>query len=144
MISTAPFLSILKYKWSSEMYLEGQLPLRHPWLHACLITRTFFGEISRILFALFVHRRFCLHCLYFAMAHMMQFCFPAVFFFFGGMPFRRWAYDIVEKEKILIAAKSGLVAIKGYLEIYNRVKYFCDLFWMRPVSRQTFWVIIGP
>ena len=29
-----------------------------------------------------------------------------------------------EKENNLIAAKSGLVKIKGYLKTYNRVKYF--------------------
>ena len=30
-----------------------------------------------------------------------------------------------KKEKNLIAAKSGLVGIKGYFKTYNRVKYFC-------------------
>ena len=29
----------------------------------------------------------------------------------------------LRKEKKLIAAKSGLVGIKGYIETYNRVKY---------------------
>ena len=29
-----------------------------------------------------------------------------------------------EKEKKLIAAKSGLVGMKGYLETYNPMKYF--------------------
>ena len=29
-----------------------------------------------------------------------------------------------EKEKNLIAAKSGLVGMKGYLETYNPMKYF--------------------
>ena len=29
-----------------------------------------------------------------------------------------------EKKKNLIAAKSGLVGMKGYLETYNRMKYF--------------------
>ena len=54
------------------------------------------------------------------------------FFFFGVMPFRKLAFSILEKEKKkkkLIAAKSGLVGMKGYLETYNRKKFFeCDLF----------------
>ena len=29
-----------------------------------------------------------------------------------------------EKEKNLIAAKSGLVGMKGYLKAYNHMKYF--------------------
>ena len=29
-----------------------------------------------------------------------------------------------KKEKNLIAAKSGLVGIKGYLKTYNHIKYF--------------------
>ena len=41
-------------------------------LESNLITRTFLGEISRILFALFVHYRFRLHCLCVAIAHLMQ------------------------------------------------------------------------
>ena len=53
------------------------------------------------------------------------------------MPFRRWAYDILEekgkKEKKLLAAKSGLVDIKGilrYLTVWNIFAVFfeCDLF----------------
>ena len=42
-----------------------------------LNNQNFFGEISRILFALFVHRRLCLQCSYVAIAHLKQF-----FFFF--------------------------------------------------------------
>ena len=30
-----------------------------------------------------------------------------------------------KKEISLIAAKIGLVGMKGYLKTYNRVKYFC-------------------
>ena len=41
---------------------------------------SFFGKILRILFALFVHRRFCLRCSYVATAHMMQFFY---FYFLG-------------------------------------------------------------
>ena len=48
------------------------------------------------------------------------------------------------KKKKLIAAKSGLVGVKGYLEIYNRVKYVCRIFLMRPISRQTFVAVFGP
>ena len=39
-----------------------------------------------------------------------------------------------KKEIILIAAKSGLVGMKGYLEIYNPMKYFLlylSRFWPR-------------
>ena len=39
-----------------------------------------------------------------------------------------------KKEKNLIAAKSGLVGIKGYFKTYNRVKYFLpylSCFWIR-------------
>ena len=48
--------------------------------------------------------------------------FDAVFFFvFGVVPFRKQAYGILEEKgkKKLIPAKSGLVGMKGYLEIYN-------------------------
>ena len=48
------------------------------------VTRTFFSGILRTMLALFVHCRFCLNCLYVAIAHLMQFCF-----FFGVMPFRK-------------------------------------------------------
>ena len=77
-----------------------------------LTTRTFFSEISRNLFALFVHRRFCLQCLYVAIAHLMQF-----FSLFGVMPFRKWGNKRTvfwkKKAKKLIAVKSGLVGMKG-------------------------------
>ena len=33
-----------------------------------------------------------------------------------------------KKESNLIAAKSGFVAMKGYLKAYNRVKYFVPYF----------------
>ena len=49
-----------------------------------LNNQNFFGEISRILFALFVHRRLCLQCWYVTLAHLMQFLF-----FFGVEPFRK-------------------------------------------------------
>ena len=48
-----------------------------------LNNQNFFGEISRILFALFVHRRLYMQCSYVAIAHLMQ------FFFFGVEPFRK-------------------------------------------------------
>ena len=35
-----------------------------------------------------------------------------------------------KKEKKLITAKSGLVGMNGYLEVYNRVKYFLRYFCM--------------
>ena len=46
-----------------------------------------------------------------------------------------------KKEKKLTAAKSGSVEMKGYLEIYNRVKYIfavffkCDLFHVKLLGR---------
>ena len=40
-----------------------------------LKNQNFFAEISRILFALFVHRRLYLRCSYVAIAHLMQFFF---------------------------------------------------------------------
>ena len=43
-----------------------------------LNNQNFFDEISRILFALFVHRRLCLQCSYVAIAHLMQFFFFSV------------------------------------------------------------------
>ena len=43
-----------------------------------LNNQNFFGEISRILFALFVHRRLCLQCSYVAIAHLMKFFFFSV------------------------------------------------------------------
>ena len=48
-----------------------------------LNNQNFFGEISRILFALFVHRRLC-----FAMFVRRNSTFDAVFFF-GVVPFRK-------------------------------------------------------
>ena len=85
-----------------------------------LNNQNFFDKISRILFALlmFIHRRLCLQCSYFAIAHLMQFCFFLVLSRLGN---KRTVFS-KKKEKKLIAAKSGLVEIKGYLEIYNRVK----------------------
>ena len=48
----------------------------------------------------------------------------------------------------LIAAKSGLVGMKGYLKTYNHVKYFLPYlsrFWLRPLFtpnlRGGFWVL---
>ena len=41
-----------------------------------------------------------------------------------------------KKEINLIAAKSGLVGMKGYLETYNPMKYFLPYlsrFWLRPL-----------
>ena len=43
-------------------------------------------------------------------------------FFSDVMLFKRWEFDILElkeKKKNLIEAISGLVRMKGYLEIYN-------------------------
>ena len=48
------------------------------------------------------------------------------------------------KKQKLVEAKSGLVRMKAYLEINNRVKYFYRIFWMRPLSHQTFGTVIGP
>ena len=42
----------------------------------------------------------------------------------------------LKKEKYLIAAKSGLVGMKGCLKTYNHVKYFLpylNRFWLRPL-----------
>ena len=47
--------------------------------------QSFFGKISRILFALLVHRRFFLHCLYVAIAHFCDVVLFFVVFFFGGI-----------------------------------------------------------
>ena len=58
------------------------------------VTRTFFSGILRTLLALFVHCRFCLKCLYVAIAHLMQF-----FFFFGVMPFRKLSVQYFGKGK---------------------------------------------
>ena len=51
---------------------------------------------------------------------------------------KRRAYKYLEekKKKNLIAAKSGLVGMKGYLETYNSMKYFLPYlsrFWLRPL-----------
>ena len=46
-----------------------------------------------------------------------------------------------KKEINLIAAKSGLVGMKGYLETYNSMKYFLPYlsrFWLRPLFTQNF------
>ena len=88
-----------------------------------LITRAFFGKSLRILFALFVYRRFCLHCLYVAIAHMMPFYYFFCFYFSVVCSLGDERTIFWKKEKILIAAKSRLVGIKGYLERYNRMKY---------------------
>ena len=50
-----------------------------------LNNHNFFGEISRILFALFVQRRLCLQYSYVAVAHLMVFFFV----FFRCEPFRK-------------------------------------------------------
>ena len=44
-----------------------------------------------------------------------------------------------KKEKKLIAAKSGLVGMKGYLEIYNCVKYFLRHFLSATSFTPNFW-----
>ena len=80
-----------------------------------LNNQNFFGEISQILFALFVHRRLCLQCSYVAIAHLMQFCFFSVLCRLGNK--RTVFFNKKEKKKKLIAAKSALVGLKGYLEI---------------------------
>ena len=48
--------------------------------------------------------------------------FDAVFFLVLSRLGNKRTVFWKKKEKKLIAAKSGLVEIKGYLEIYNRVK----------------------
>ena len=99
------------------------------------VTRTFFRGILRTLLALFVHCRFFLKCLYVAIAHLMQFCF-----FFGVMPFRKLSVQYFGKgKKKLIATKSGLMGIKGYLEKYNRVKYFLRYFLNATSFTLNFW-----
>ena len=73
---------------------------------------------------------------------------------FDVLSFRKRAYKILEekkrktiKTKKLIAAKNGLVGIKGHVKGYNHVKYFLpylSCLWIRPFLSQTFKRFSGP
>ena len=55
---------------------------------------------------------------------------------FCGLEERTKIRKNIKEKKKLIAAKSGLVGMKGYLETYNPMKYFSPYlrrFWLRPL-----------
>ena len=66
---------------------------------------------------------FRLHCLCVAIAHLMHF-----FSVLSRLRNERTVFWKKKEKQKLVEAKSGLVRMKVYLEIYNRVKYFYRIF----------------
>ena len=65
----------------------------------------------------------------------MQFFFFGVICCLGNESTAFWR----KKEKNLIAAKTGLVGIKGYFEIYDHVRYFLRYFLNATFFTPNFW-----
>ena len=79
-----------------------------------------------------------MQCSYVAIVHLMQFFFSSV------EPFKKYSKRTVFwKKKKLIKAKCGLVGMKGYLEIYNRVTYFLWYFLNATSLTPNFWGVFG-
>ena len=128
--------SLGKNMISFRPYQSGASISWNLWGGSNSVTRTFFSGILRTLLALFVHCRFCLKCLYVAIAHLMQFCFFSVLCHLGN-----WTFSILEKEKKTHCDQKWVDENKRVSweiqpsEIFFEVFFKCDLFHAKLLER---------